>query len=252
MGVSCFLADVHLGLELKDYKAREVQFISLLDNLPQNTTDLYLLGDIFDFWYEWKHVIPSKYARVVGALARVSARGIKIHYFTGNHDIWLYRFFQQEIGAQVLKKPEVVEIDGKRLFLAHGDALWYNPLNYRLLQKLFKCRFAQHLFSSLVPTRVACWFGYNWSKHNRINHDMSETEFVSLTQKVKDGALKWAQEYQNSLPSDQKIDYFIMGHFHTPFTAEVPGGGKFYLLGDWIRHADYILFDGNSLEHIKL
>lgn len=252
MGVSCFLADVHLGLEVQDFKAREERFISLLENLPSQTTDLFLLGDVFDFWYEWKRVIPNKYCKTIAALSRVAERGIKIHYFTGNHDIWLYHFFQREIGAEVIKKPEVFEIEGKRFFLAHGDALWHNPFIYRALQAIFKSRVLQVLFSALVPANWVLKFGYWWSKHNRLSRQTSESEEAAFTEIVKRDALKWAENYQSTQSPEQKIDFFIMGHFHTPFQADVPGGGKFYMLGDWIRHADYILFSNNSLEYIKL
>ena len=251
MGVSCFLADVHLGLNYKDPKEREARFVSVLENLPEQTTDLFLLGDIFDFWYEWKYVIPSKYIKTLAAFSAVVDRGIKIHYFTGNHDIWLYNFFQKELGAEVIKEPKVFELEGKRFYLAHGDGLWYNPLDYRLLEWLFKNRTAQFMFSAFIPPRWAFAFGNWWSKHNRLTHEMSGSELAALTETVKNEALKWAQEYQSKLGQDKKIDYFIMGHFHTPFTADVPGGGKFFMLGDWIHHPDYVLH-GATTELIHL
>ncbi len=224
----------------------------MLENLPEETKDLYLLGDIFDFWYEYKNIIPSGFTRTLGALANLADKGVKIHYFTGNHDIWLYRYFQNELGAEVLKKPQIVEINGKRFFLAHGDGIWHNPLGYRLLEWLFKCRTAQVLFSALIHPRWAFAFGNWWSKHNRLTKEVTPQEYEKLLQKIKSGAISWAEKFQQSLPKGEKIDYFVMGHFHTPFTEELSCGGKFFMLGDWIHHPDYLLSSEDSTEVVSL
>lgn len=248
MSVCCFVADVHLGLDYNDPKGRETLFVSTLKSLPDNLTDLYLLGDIFDFWYEYKDVIPSGYTRTLGALSELSDRGVKIHFFNGNHDIWTYRYFQKELNITVETKPAVVEIDGKSLFLGHGDNLWDKSNGYKLLQKVFKSKIVQTLFSALHP-RWAFLFGKSWSKHNRLTHNMSHEQYEELKSKISRQALEWAKEYRQQTLS-KPIDYFITAHYHTPFEAQIEGGGEFFMLGDWIHHPDYILLDSEGIRRI--
>ena len=124
MALYYFIADTHLGLDYKDYKAREKAFASFLYNLPAETSEVFLLGDIFDFWYEYKNVIPRRFTRTLGALASLCDRGVKVHFLNGNHDIWTYSYFQQEIGVVFHKQPLTVELEGQRFCLGHGDLLW--------------------------------------------------------------------------------------------------------------------------------
>lgn len=248
MSVSCFVSDIHLGLDYKDPKAREAKFVSFLEQLPSNLTDLFLLGDIFDFWYEYKNVIPNKFTRTLGALAKLSDRGVRIHYFNGNHDIWTYRYFQNELGIEILDKPKIFELNGKRFFLGHGDGILDDSKGYKFLKGIFTNKFIQFCFSALHP-RWAFLFGNNWSKHNRLTHTMSEKEFAELKSNITERALQWCAEYQKNA-QNERIDYFILGHYHIPIRTEVEGG-EFFMLSDWIHHPDYILFDESGLTYLS-
>lgn len=242
-----FVSDIHLGLNYMNPAERERRFASFLYALPQNTEKLFLLGDIFDFWYEYRDVIPNKYTRVLGALAALVDRGVEVHFFNGNHDIWTYHYFEKELGVVMERKqPAVFEIGGKYFCLGHGDGL--DPLDkgYKLLKWLFTNRVAQILFSALHP-RWAFGFGYSWSKHNRL----AQKQLFNF--KGKDEPLvKFATEFQASLPADKKIDYFIFGHYHYNTSYKFEDGSQLFILGEWIHHYDYLVFDGNSVKSFTI
>ena len=143
-----FVSDVHLGLDHKDPVARERKFASFLAGLPQNTKAVYLLGDIFDFWYEYRNVIPRGYTRTLGALASLVDRGVEVYFFNGNHDIWTYDYFEHELGLKMLAQPYVVEIEGKKFCLGHGDGLGPTPFGYRLIKFIFN--------NKMVPLWSSC------------------------------------------------------------------------------------------------
>ena len=160
--LSYFVSDVHLGLQVADPAARETRFVDFLRSLPENTESLYLLGDIWDFWYEYRDVVPKGYVRVLAAIQDLVARGVKVYFFQGNHDVWTYSYFE-ELGMIRLTQPALVEINGKKFCLGHGDGLGPSPLGYKFLRGVFHCRVLQILFSMLHPW-IAFRFGNNWSK----------------------------------------------------------------------------------------
>ena len=160
-----FLSDVHLGLRAFNPVKREAEFADFLNNLPQETESLYLLGDIFDFWYEYKYVIPKGFTRTLGALANLSDRGVKIYFFKGNHDLWTYGYLEKEVGFKILEDPTVVDIAGVKFCLAHGDELG-DDRGQKILKGIFRNRFLQACFSSLHP-RWAFAVALRWSRHNR-------------------------------------------------------------------------------------
>ena len=252
MALYYFIADTHLGLDYKDPRSRERAFASFLKNLPEDTARVFLLGDIFDFWYEYKNVIPRGFTRTLGALAELVDRGVKVSFMNGNHDIWTYSYLQNEIGVEILKQPFVVEIEGQRFCLGHGDALWDNTPSYSFLQSIFKCRFIQILFSAIHP-RWAFLLGHSWSKHNRLTRYKGENDESQKVyrDKIMKESVEWAARYQAENASEGRIDHFIFGHFHMPFTKEVEGGGDLSILGDWIHNPDYLVFDGKTLERRK-
>ncbi len=235
-----FVSDVHLGSRAGGATELERRFLHFLDHLPEHTRALYLLGDIFDFWYEYKYVIPAGYTRVLGRLAALVDRGVKVYFMAGNHDVWAYRYFEQELGLIPLTQPAQVEIDGKRFCLGHGDGLGPVPMDYRFLRGVFHCRFLQVLFSALHP-RWAFGLGYAWSRHSRLSKAEAAEKYVF--QGEQEPLWKYAQAYSQ----EQRVDYFVFGHYHTPYQATLPGGAQFFILGDWIHGADYLCFDGERL-----
>lgn len=246
-GLYYFVSDVHLGLDYKDPDGRERKFASFLQSLPPQTKKLFLLGDIFDFWYEYRDVIPNRYTRVLGALASLADRGVEIHFFNGNHDIWTYRYFEKQLGFIMERtQPAVFELCGKRFCMGHGDGLDPEDKGYKLLKWLFTNRFAQVMFSALHP-RWAFGFGYSWSRHNRLAKG-EQYQFRGECEPL----VKFAREFQAARGEQEKIDYFVFGHYHYNSHYELPCGGELFIMGEWIHHYDYLVFDGESLKRFYL
>ena len=233
-GLTYFVSDVHLGLQVGDPRERERRFADFLRSLPEDTESLYLLGDIWDFWYEYKHVVPKGYIRVFAALQELMDRGVCVYFFQGNHDVWTYSYFE-ELGMTRLVQPCVVEIAGKTFCLGHGDGLGPVPFGYRLLRGLFHNRVSQFLFSMLHPW-IAFGFGNGWSRHNRLTHDM-EYKFRGTDEPL----FKFAESFSAS----RKVDYFIFGHYHASVDMILPSGARFMILKDWMSGSPYICFDGD-------
>lgn len=250
-GLYYFVSDVHLGLRVGDPKVIESRFAGFLDSLPPDTKALYLLGDIFDFWYEYKYVIPRGHTRVLGSLAKLRDRGVEIYFFKGNHDVWAYNYFEQELGMKILEQPYVTEIEGKRFCLGHGDGLGYAPAGFRFIRWAFHNRFLQVLFSSLHP-RWAFGMGYSWSHHTRLAKSDVEGNTKYIFKGAEEPIYKYSdafgKQYAQDHPSDPGIDYYIFGHFHTPTQISIPSGGEMYILGEWLNNCDWLVFDGTALK----
>lgn len=236
-----FVSDVHLGLNHLGPVDRELKFASFLNSLPSQTKALYLLGDIFDFWYEYKNVIPRGFTRVLGALAALVDRGVDVYFFNGNHDIWTYNYLQTELGIKVLEQPYVLEIEGKRFCLGHGDGLGKGDLSYKFLNKVFKNKVLQFLFSSVHP-RIAFGLAHSWSKHNRLSRDI-----IGSYRGEDERIVAFSNEFQAAMPIDKKIDFFIFGHYHYCIQDKLREGGVIFIMGEWIQNCDYLQFKAGTL-----
>lgn len=231
-----FVSDVHLGLQVADPADRERRFADFLRGLPEDTSAVYLLGDIWDFWYEYRHVVPKGYVRVLAALQELMDRGVKVYFFQGNHDVWTYSYFE-ELGMVKLVQPALMNIDGFDFCLGHGDGLGPVPLGYRFLRGLFHNKAAQFLFSLLHP-RIAFGLGNGWSKNNRLAHDR-EYEFKGADEPL----YRFAEEFASA----HHVDYFIFGHYHASVDMTLSSGARFLVLKDWIHSSPYLCFDGETL-----
>ena len=231
-----FVSDVHLGLQVADPAGREARFVSFLNNLPQETDALYMIGDIWDFWYEYRDVVPKGYVRVFAALQALMDRGVKVYFFPGNHDIWTYSYFE-ELGMTKLTQPCMVEIDGKTFCLGHGDGLGPTPFGYRFIKYIFNNRLIQRLFSMLHPW-IAYRIGNVWSKHSRLSHN---------EQYMFKGSDEPLYQFVEEHSMNNKADFYIFGHYHTTADITLPGGPRLLLLKDWISSSPYISFDGTQL-----
>ncbi len=250
-----FVADVHLGLKAGDPAERERRFVSWLKGLPvEETAALYLLGDIWDFWYEYRDVVPREGARVVAELIRLMDAGVDVVFFPGNHDIWCYSFFES-LGIRKLEQPQYLQLGGKNFLLGHGDALGGAPFGYKLMLKIFHCRFLQRCFSTLHPW-FAFRFGTDWSNSNRRKH--GGYKFKGEDEPLYHFCLEYnrrtapAGYIRGSAPNRQDevigIDYFIFGHFHDSVDLTLPSGGRLVVLKDWIAGGEhYACFDGDQL-----
>lgn len=228
-----FASDVHLGLNVGDPAAREMAFVTFLRSIdPADTESLYLLGDIWDFWYEYRDVVPRGYVRVLGELVNLVDKGVKVYFFQGNHDLWSYSYFK-ELGIIPLKQPHVAEIGGKRFCMGHGDGLGPGNHWYKFVKGVFSMRFPQRLFSTLHP-----WFafrmGTGWSASSRANKPIAY-QFKGPGEPL--------YTFCENFP--EKVDYFIFGHYHSRVDMPV-GESRLMMLGDWMTGPNWMVFDSKS------
>lgn len=241
-----FLSDAHLGSRaIKHGRTHERRLVNFLDSIKEKAQAVYLLGDMFDFWYEFKLVVPKGYTRFLGKLSELTDGGVEVHYFTGNHDLWCGDYLEKECGVILHRSPLTCEMHGREFYLAHGDGLDYADRNWkvRLLQTVFHSRTLQRLFSMLHP-RWSVDFGLEWAKHSRLKRvDGKEPPYQG---EDKEGLVLYAKDYLKEHPT---INYFIFGHRHIDLDLMLSRDSRVLILGDWISSFTYAVFDG---EHIFL
>lgn len=238
-----FISDIHLGAPaLSDNREREKLFVGWLDEIKANAAKLFLLGDIFDYWYEYKKVAPRGFTRTLGKLAELTDSGVEVHYFTGNHDVWVFDYLPAETGVILHRKEFRTQLYGKKFFLAHGDGLDPTDKGYILLKKIFTNKPLQWMFSRLHPN-FSFALAHAWSKNSRLTKGIVGEEFKS----ENEGLYRFSQQVLEK----EHFDYFIFGHRH--LLTELPLGeaSKFILLGEWISLFSYGVFDGEKFELIK-
>lgn len=235
-----FVSDVHLGAPaLKNNRERELLFAQWLDEIKDDVAELYLMGDIFDFWYEYKKVVPRGFTRILGRIADIADSGIPVHLFAGNHDLWFREYLVEELGVTIHHKQIIKEIRGKTFFLAHGDGLDKNDKGYLFLKKVFTNKLLQWFFSRIHPN-FAFFLAHKWSAHSRL----SKTDYQEDFMVNQDGMYKFAADFLKTNP----INYFVMGHRHRMANEKMEGNASFILLGDWIHSFSYGIFDGEKFE----
>ncbi len=234
-----FISDVHLGLHpAEKSREREKKVVAFLDTIKNSAEELYLMGDIFDFWHEYKHVVPGGFTRFLGNLAEMADNGTKIYFFSGNHDIWAYGYFRRELGIEIYHKPVIRELHGLRFFLAHGDGLGPGDHGYKLLKGIFRNKILQFLFSRLHPN-FALWLGKSWSKKSRYSKGIVAEGFTG-----EEGELQIVFAKQQLRQSE--FDFFIFGHRHIPWDITIGDNARVINLGDWIYSFTYGELDGQT------
>jgi UDP-2,3-diacylglucosamine hydrolase len=243
-----FASDFHLGIpDHASSLRREKLLVKWLDEVCADASEIYLMGDVFDFWFEYKTVVPKGFTRLFGKLAEIVDRGVPVYLFRGNHDIWAFNYFEQEIGIQLHREAVIREWNGKRFFLAHGDGLGPGDNGYKFLKKVFEFKPNQWLFRWLHPdigTRLALFF----SRRSRYANEAKDEKQVSLEGGIdlsKERLFTFAADY---LKTDPNIDYFIFGHRHVPANLPLNTKSRFINLGDWIANFSYAVFDGDNLQ----
>jgi len=232
-----FLSDAHLGVDLRlSSLEREKKLVRWLDAIAINAKAIYLVGDIFDHWYEYKKVVPKGFVRLLGALARMADSGTEITFIKGNHDMWVYDYFEKEIGIHTQQDNSRYTIDGKVWHITHGDGLDPNDKKYLLIKGLLRNRISQTLYS-LVPPRIGLPLMKRMSNHSRDHHDQD----TNLIHRVM-------QEAGKHLFDKAPFDFFICGHLHAPILTEVSEGYTYCNLGDWMTHFTYGVWDGHQLK----
>lgn len=237
-----FLSDAHLGsLAIEHPRMQERRLVRFLDEIKDKATAIYLLGDMFDFWNEYRYVVPKGYTRFLGKLSELTDRGIEVHYFVGNHDLWTYGYLEQECGVTLHRQPETMEIMDKTFFLAHGDGLGDPDKKFKFLKKCFTNRICQRLLNFLHP-RWGMALGLNWAKHSRLKRkDGKEPPYMG---EDKEHLVLFAKDYLRSHPD---IDYFMFGHRHIELDLMLTRNTRLMLLGDWIWQFTYAVFDGERM-----
>ncbi len=230
---------MHLGVPDKESSfIREQKLVRWLENAVDNGADaIFLVGDIFDFWFEYKHVVPRGYVRLLGALAKISDKKIPIHYFTGNHDMWMFGYLEQEVGVTIHREPTEFNFDGKKLFVGHGDGLGPGDNGFKFLKRVFSSSLMQWCFARLHPNfafSVAKFWSY---KSREANTDSS----------TFDPKNEWL--YQFCLEKLQKnhYDFFVFGHRHLPINHPLPESSTYINLGDWITQFNYAIFENGKM-----
>ncbi|GLR18791.1 UDP-2,3-diacylglucosamine diphosphatase [Portibacter lacus] len=237
-----FVSDFHLGTDGKlTSKERERKLVRFLDSITHDAETIYLLGDIFDYWFEYNRVIPKGYVRLLGKLANLKDAGVNIEFFTGNHDIWMFKYFEEELDIPIHREPLFVEHDGKKFILAHGDGLGPGDRSYKMIKKVFTNPFLQKLYSTIHPN-IGLRLMRKFSSKSRENSDLEELKFLGADR-------EWLVQFCESYIEESEIDYFVFGHRHLPIDYKLSNNHSRYInLGDWLNHFSYAKFKNSKLD----
>ena len=232
-----FASDNHLGAPSKEASLpREKKFVRWLDEIKDDAAAIFLLGDLFDFWFEYKRVVPKGFVRTLGKLAEISDSGIPIHYFVGNHDLWMRGYFEEELNIPVYHEPKEFTFNGKDFLIGHGDGLGPGDKGYKRMKKVFTNRFSKWLFRWLHPDLGVRLAQYLSVKNKLISGD-EDVKFLGEDK-------EWLVQYSKQKLEEKHRDYFIFGHRHLPLEIDLQNNAKYINLGDWISYYTYGVFDG--------
>jgi UDP-2,3-diacylglucosamine hydrolase len=236
-----FISDLHLGAKyMNDPVGRERRVCRFLDSIKDDAAELYLLGDILDYWYEYKYVVPRGYIRFFGKLAELADSGVKITWVTGNHDVWLFDYLRDQLGMRVLKGHTVVETAGKRILISHGDDVGVQPVMYRFTRWCFYNKVCQWLYAAIHP-RWTYPIATGWSNENRTGRDPARQQAVS--ERAAERLIDFSRDFYASHPD---VEAFVYGHLHIARMNEVEGMPPVIFLGDWISLCTYVVLDSNG------
>ena len=236
-----FASDQHLGAPTpKASLPREKKFVAWLDTIKEDAGTIFLLGDLFDFWFEYKTVVPKGFVRVLGKLAELKDAGIDIYFFVGNHDLWMRDYFQKELNIPVFHKPQEFEINGKIFLIGHGDALGPSDHGYKRMKKVFTFPFFKWLFRWLHPD-IGVRLGHYFSVKNKLISGDEDARFLGEEN-------EWLAQYCRRKLTEKHYDFFVFGHRHLPLEIELNNNSTYINLGDWIQHFTY----GEFMKTFKL
>lgn len=228
-----FASDFHLGAPAEEESAlREQKIVSWLDRISEDAQIVFLVGDLFDFWFEYRHVIPKGYVRFLGKLAQLSDSGIDIIVFTGNHDIWIDTYLEKQLGAQIVKTSQSFELANKKFYVAHGDGFDPKDWKFKIVKKVFTNRVCQALFRLLHPD-LGIFLANTWSSSSREDFQNPNDDIHLI-------------EHSNNIENQCHHDYYIYGDCHYDKSEKLNGGAEYFNLGDWINKYSYLEFDGTT------
>lgn len=235
-----FLSDFHLGApDHASSLVREKRIVRFLESISHDAAMILIVGDLFDFWYEYKSVVPKGYVRLLGKLAWLTDNGIPVHFFVGNHDMWMNGYFEKELGIPVYFEEKDYEINGKKFLVGHGDGLGPGDHGYKFIKKVFRNPVCQWFFGILHPT-MGIGLANFLSRRSRAATGQTDEKFLGEDN-------EWLIIYCKEILQKKKYDYFVFGHRHLPLDVKLEGGSRYINLGDWLRYNTYAIFDGNEL-----
>lgn len=238
-----FVSDAHLGFpNEQESLIREKSLVKWLNGIEDTASEIFLVGDIFDFWFEHKRVVPRGFTRILGKISQICDSGIPVHFFTGNHDLWTFSYLPKETGVILHRKEQIFERNGKIFLIAHGDGLGPGDNWYKFMKSIFTNKFFQWLYKRFHPN-FTMWIGINWSKKSRYSDKPENLKFLG---EDKELLIAFAKD----ILKDKHIDFFVFGHRHVPYEFQLNNRSKFINLGDWITNFTYAEFDGEKV-HLK-
>jgi UDP-2,3-diacylglucosamine hydrolase len=236
-----FLSDFHLGAPNHSSSLeREKLIVQFLDEIKTSAAEIFLVGDMFDFWYEYRKVVPKGYVRLLGKLAELSDAGIPMHFFVGNHDMWMKDYLQTELNIPIYFEPKEFDRNGKKFFIGHGDGLGPGDHGYKRLKKIFRNPACKWLFGVLPPVAGMGLANY-LSRRSRAQTGATEEVFLGEEK-------EWLITYCKTTLKQKNIDFFVFGHRHLPIDYRLSGNSRYINLGDWITYFTYAVFDGENLQ----
>lgn len=234
-----FASDFHLGApNEKESRKREELIVQWLTEIEDSAHSIYLVGDIFDFWFEYKHAIPKGFTRLQGKIALLTDKGIPVHFFTGNHDMWMFDYFEKELGVKIHRAPITIEAQGKIIMVGHGDGLGPGDKGYKFIKKVFSNKFFQWCFARLHPNFGIAVANFS-SRKSRAATGNDDEVFLGESN-------EWLVHFAQEQLKNQHFDYFIFGHRHLPLSIEVGEKSTYYNLGDWIKYNTYGVLENGS------
>jgi UDP-2,3-diacylglucosamine hydrolase len=240
-----FASDFHLGAPNTSVSlVREKKVVAWLKSIQHDAEKIFLVGDIFDFWFEYKRAIPRGYTRLLGTLSELCDMGIEVHVFTGNHDMWIFDYLTQECGVILHREPITMTWNDKKCMIGHGDGLGPGDYGYKFIKRVFANRMCQWLFARLHPN-FGIWLASSLSGYSRSSTGHKDRVFLG---EDKEWLIIWCKEQLMR----EHYDYFIFGHRHYPLQIDLGSGSTYINLGEWMSEPHYAVFDGNSCELKKL
>lgn len=236
-----FLSDFHLGApDFQRSLERERTIVRFLKEIGPGAAEIFLVGDLFDFWYEYRRVVPKGHTRLLGRLAELSDAGVTLHFFAGNHDMWMKTYFQEELGIPVYFEPREFLRNGRKIWIGHGDGLGPGDHGYKMIKKVFRNPVCQGLFG-LLPPFLGMGLANYLSRRSRAQTGSAEEVFLGEDR-------EWLIQYCREVLTREHYDFFIFGHRHLPIDFQLAGGSRYLNLGDWIRYDTYAVLDGTDLQ----
>jgi len=236
-----FLSDFHLGApNHASSLIREKRIVQFLSGIRDNAAAIFILGDLFDFWYEYREVVPKGFVRILGKMAELSDSGIPLYFFVGNHDMWMRGYFEKELNIPVFFEPKDFVFNDKIFLIGHGDGLGPGDRGYKFLKKIFRNKISQGLFG-ILPPYIGMGIANRLSKSSRAATGEEDARFLGKEK-------EWLIQYCEEMLRHRYYDYFIFGHRHLPIDYTFDNGSRYINLGDWIRYNSYAVFDGTDME----